>query len=361
MQELEQIAAERESAASSAAGSADLQQNNKRSSWPMPLSPETACYSVLSPTSPSSNHSTVSGTVRRPSQSSHVGQARSMSTPMTKCAWTDFFPDSGNLYSMERAYTPTTATTQPGNHILAGLEASCQSAPTADTDWPALGRSQAHQHNSGDTSAHSKSSPVEDPCLWTSSAFQNHLLETAQNIAGAAQQLPISERPRFPAKTALVSDRLQSLKQCAEELGFGSLDAALSAYYTADLSDCPALHNERSLGRNRRLPTLFSEIQASSNSWNMWEQTGFKQEILKAAEHFYVEECGQVGDVASILGDNAQTEVTMENLAKAHQRLQNTVCEQTFRSVALRTKGRRQRGSILMARKIDELRERTAS
>lgn len=325
MQELEQIAAERDSGTSSATGSVDLLGNDKRSSWPMPVSPGTTCYSILSPTSPASNHSAVSSTVRRPSQGSHVGQARSMSTPRTKSPWTEYFSDAGNPYSMEKTHGE--ATQSRANRTSSGpksFQAFGSSATSVDTDWPVLGRTPAQEDVSENTFENSTSFGVENPFSWTVPASQDHLLENIRHIVGADHLQLDSERPEFPAKTAPVSDRLRCLKQCAEELGFGSLDAAVSAYYTADLNDCPALHNERSLGRNRRLPTLLSDIQASSHSWNMWEQTGFKQEILKAAEHFYVEECGRVCDVASILGEKTQTEVTSEHLAKAHQALQNT-------------------------------------
>lgn len=95
------------------------------------------------------------------------------------------------------------------------------------------------------------------------------------------------------ASTTSLCERLSCLKHCAKLLGFSSLDAVLSLYYTADLSESPALSNEQSTSRERRLPTLLSEIREHSNIWNRWEQSGFIEEMLRGAECFYAEEVKQ--------------------------------------------------------------------
>ncbi|KXH41041.1 hypothetical protein CNYM01_04556 [Colletotrichum nymphaeae SA-01] len=95
------------------------------------------------------------------------------------------------------------------------------------------------------------------------------------------------------ASTTSLCERLSCLRHCAKLLGFSSLDAVLSLYYTADLSESPALSNEQSTSRERRLPTLLSEIREHFNTWNRWEQSGFIDEMLRGAECFYAEEVKQ--------------------------------------------------------------------
>ncbi|KAK1660105.1 hypothetical protein BDP55DRAFT_719417 [Colletotrichum godetiae] len=95
------------------------------------------------------------------------------------------------------------------------------------------------------------------------------------------------------ASTTSLCERLSCLRHCAKLLGFGSLDAVLSLYYTADLSESPALSEEQRTSRERRLPTLLSEIREHSNTWNRWEQSGFIEEMLRGAQYFYAEEVKQ--------------------------------------------------------------------
>ncbi|WDK09666.1 hypothetical protein CGRA01v4_00944 [Colletotrichum graminicola] len=131
--------------------------------------------------------------------------------------------------------------------------------------------------------------------------------------------------PGLPGSDAPLIERLNCLRQYAGALGFSSLDAALSSYYTADLSKSPTLFNEQCLSRSRRLPSLLSEIRRHSKGWNKLGQAGYTEETLRSAEDIYVEEFKQAGvDVHLQLADVvAGEELTMDLVPKALVVLQN--------------------------------------
>ncbi|KAK2001889.1 hypothetical protein LX36DRAFT_652895 [Colletotrichum falcatum] len=148
------------------------------------------------------------------------------------------------------------------------------------------------------------------------------------NGAGEAPRRPDSGHaslpPGLPGSDASLIERLDCLRQYAGALGFGSLDAALSSYYTADLSKSPTLFNEQCLSRSRRLPGLLSEIRKHSKGWNRLGQAGYAEETLRSAEDIYVDEFRQAGiDVHLQLAEAAGEELTMDLVPKALVVLQN--------------------------------------
>ncbi len=154
-----------------------------------------------------------------------------------------------------------------------------------------------------------------------------HCRETARSVEPHKTR-PTYEpsRPNFPGKDAPLYERLNCLKECADLLGFGSLDTAMSAYYTADLSESPTMFNEQCLSRNRRLPSLLSEVRENSKTWNRWEQVGYAKETLRGAEDIYAEECKQAStELDAELAGIMEKELTVELIPKATWALQNKV------------------------------------
>lgn len=127
-------------------------------------------------------------------------------------------------------------------------------------------------------------------------------------------------------KDASLCDRLNNLRDHAARLGFNSLDAAISSYYTADLRESPALFNEQCLSRNRRLPSLLSDIIENSKTWNRWERVGYVKEALRSAEEILVDDFNMArGELDTELSDLTEKELTMDLIPKVMGALHNKV------------------------------------
>ncbi|UKZ89806.1 uncharacterized protein TrAFT101_004847 [Trichoderma asperellum] len=87
-----------------------------------------------------------------------------------------------------------------------------------------------------------------------------------------------------PNENASLTERLEYLVGVVHRLAFDDLESVMSKYYTSDFRPFPRLASLQRLSRNRKLPTVLSDLRASAMSWSEWEAQGYKSEIVRSAE-----------------------------------------------------------------------------
>ncbi|KAJ5087524.1 hypothetical protein N7456_011140 [Penicillium angulare] len=93
--------------------------------------------------------------------------------------------------------------------------------------------------------------------------------------------------------TMSLSEKLEYILECANEVGISNFDSLATAYYSETPSDSSSVAYEQRISRNRRLPSVISDIFQSANSWSEWERRGLQEEILKQTESMLVSEGGK--------------------------------------------------------------------
>lgn len=93
------------------------------------------------------------------------------------------------------------------------------------------------------------------------------------------------------AAAAPLSARLASAQASLKPQGFTSIEDLVTQYWTADLTDRPALADAQRLSRRRELPRVLSTLRERASEWDDWESQGWRDEATRSAETVLVEEC----------------------------------------------------------------------
>lgn len=124
---------------------------------------------------------------------------------------------------------------------------------------------------------------------------------TSLSIAAGCPQPPsrntdtsrVSTSTPGTAATGTLSSRIASAQASLKSHGFTSVEDLVTQFWTADLSDRPALADAQRLSRRRELPRLLSTLRERASQWDDWESQGWGDEATRSAETVLVEECQQ--------------------------------------------------------------------
>lgn len=148
---------------------------------------------------------------------------------------------------------------------------------------------------------------------WKSEAFVNKVRQTS---SGASMSFPplleaaatappmepmmdsniLHDTAQSTPKDAPLDERVESIMQHVQAVGFDSFDDLATAYYSSTFRDTSPLANEQHLSRNRRLPKVLSDVYQATDNWSHWERRGFHEEILKTAESMLTSEASTTRD-----------------------------------------------------------------
>ncbi|GKU21656.1 unnamed protein product [Fusarium langsethiae] len=85
-----------------------------------------------------------------------------------------------------------------------------------------------------------------------------------------------------------VDERLEYIVDAATKVGYDNFDALAKDYYIHTFEASSSIARKQRMSRNRRLPTVISEIFSATNDWCEWERRGFYEEIVRMTESLMI-------------------------------------------------------------------------
>jgi len=122
-------------------------------------------------------------------------------------------------------------------------------------------------------------------------------LSDQANVGTPSKESTTTTRSRYDppviSDAMSMEDRIAYLLKCANDVGFDSFDAAVTAYYTTSLSESSISRKSQKISRNRRLPGVLVDLRASAKTWTRWEARGYEEEVVRSAESVFIQELDQ--------------------------------------------------------------------
>ncbi|RFN52986.1 bzip transcription factor, bzip-1 [Fusarium flagelliforme] len=112
-----------------------------------------------------------------------------------------------------------------------------------------------------------------------------------------------TESTDTPRSSMSVDDRLEYIVDAATKIGYDSFDALAKDYYNHTFEPSSSIARKQRMSRNRRLPTVMSEIFSAANDWCEWERRGLFEEVVRMTESLLISEAN---DSQNLLEDKLE-------------------------------------------------------
>ena len=121
--------------------------------------------------------------------------------------------------------------------------------------------------------------------------------------------------------------QILQISKFVSSLGFQSFDELVGFYYSGEFEVGSMAHSKQKLSRGRNLPGVLRTLQDSTATWSVWESSGYRNEILHAAEDILVEEIDQA--IAPMrVSDGRTKESTEESRCAGHGNIKLSLIEE---------------------------------
>ncbi|RGP69665.1 basic-leucine zipper bzip transcription factor [Fusarium sporotrichioides] len=137
-------------------------------------------------------------------------------------------------------------------------------------------------------------------------------LDTPQGTLNYMDFLP-TEPTDASGSPRSVDERLEYIVDAATKVGYDNFDTLAKDYYIHTFEASSSIARKQRMSRNRRLPTVISEIFSATNDWCEWARRGFYEEIVRMTESLMIFEANAA---QSLLEDK------LEHLVKASMQSQ---------------------------------------